>query len=216
MKIVPPSVYPDIFKYLLPPADVLYYAGQLSVLDRPSVTIVGSRHPSDYGRAVTKQLVEKLIQHDIVIISGFALGIDVTAHLAALSGRGQTIAVLGCGLDVAYPRAHHHLKTDIIKRGLLLSEYPAATRPKPHHFPRRNRLLAALGDEVIVVECLAQSGSLITIDYAIDFGKTVHAVPGRISDPLAGGPNQLIQDGANPIIDIDLFIDEFLRRNYAR
>lgn len=216
MSILSKKQYPEIFSELIPKPECLYYEGDVSLLNQVSVTIVGTRRPSAYGLAVCKQLVEKLISHDIVIISGFALGIDVCAHQAALAGGGRTIAVLGSGLDVNYPVAHNHLKADIVKTGLLLSEYPAGTRPRPEHFPRRNRILAALASEVIVVECLKRSGTMITTDYAIDLGKSVHTFPGNITSALAEGPNQLIQDGANPIIDINLFVDEFVRRNHVR
>lgn len=216
MPLLDSALFPASFDQVRPRPTKLYYAGDPHWLSQPSVTIVGSRQPSAYGRLICKQLVEKLISHDIVIISGFALGIDITAHMTALAGDGATIAVLGCGLDVAYPKAHHQFKPAIIRKGLLLSEYPSGIPPKPMHFPRRNRLLAALADEVIVVECQPKSGSMITIDYAIDLGKPVHAIPGEICNPLARGPNQLIQDGANPIIDLDLFTEEFLRRNYGR
>lgn len=216
MSILSPEHYPEIFSELIPHPDLLYYQGDPHLIGQPSVTIVGTRHPSPYGLTVCKQLVEKLISHDIVIISGFALGIDICAHRTALAGNGKTIAILGSGLDVRYPLAHHELKYDILKTGLILSEYPAGMRPRPEHFPKRNRLLAALADEVIVIECRKQSGTMITTEYAIDLGKPVHAVPGRITSELAQGPNQLIQDGANPIIDVDLFVDEYLRRNHVR
>lgn len=215
MPILPISSFPEIFSELLPRPDVIYYDGQLELLSKPSVTIIGSRHPSSYGLKVCKQLVEKLIYHDIVIISGFALGIDVCAHKAAIESGGRTIAVLGSGIDVCYPKAHNYLKRPIRETGLLLSEYASGIRPRPEHFPKRNRLLAALADEVVVIECKSKSGSMITIDYAIDLGKAVHAIPGQITSELAAGPNRLIQEGANPIIDIDLFVDEFIRRNYA-
>lgn len=216
MPILSVSHYPTIFSQLIPRPDVLYYEGRPELLHKPAVTIIGSRHPSGYGLSVCQQLVEKLIQHDIVIISGFALGIDVCAHRSAIDGGGKTIAVLGSGLDVSYPRAHNYLKQPIRQTGLLLTEYPDGTRPRPEHFPKRNRLLAAMADEVVVVECRKRSGSMITVDYAIDLGVPVHAIPGQITSPLATGPNQLIQDGANPIIDIDLFIEEFLRRIHGR
>lgn len=216
MYILSQELFPEIFAELIPRPDKIYFQGDSSLLGQPSVTIVGTRRPSPYGLAVCKQLVEKLISHDIVIISGFALGIDICAHRAALAGGGKTIAVLGSGLDVCYPQAHHDVKYDILQTGLLLSEYPAGTRPRPEHFPKRNRLLAALADEVIVIECLKKSGTMITTDYALDLGKPVHAVPGRITSEVAQGPNQLIQDGANPLIDVDLFVDEYLRRNHVR
>lgn len=216
MPILPASFYPEIFSQLLPTVDLLYYDGRPEVLLRPAVTIIGSRQPTSYGLSVTQQLVEKLIQHDIVIISGFALGIDVCAHKAALKGGGRTIAILGSGLDVNYPRAHNYLKSAIVRDGLLLSEYPQGTSPKPQHFPKRNRLLAALANEVIVIECKPRSGSMITVDYAIDLGKPVSAIPGPITSELSAGPNRLIHDGANPIIDLDLFLEDFLRRNHVR
>lgn len=208
--------FPEIFSELIPRPDRLFYEGDLTALTQPSVTIVGTRRPTGYGLMVCKQLVEKLVSHDIVIISGFALGIDVCAHEAALQAGGKTIAVLGSGIDVNYPTAHNQLKAEIVKRGLLLTEYPLGTRPRPEHFPKRNRLLAALADELIVVECIIKSGTMITADYAIDLGTALSAFPGNITSEVSRGPNQLIQDGANPIIDIDQFVDEFVRRNYVR
>jgi DNA processing protein len=143
----------------------------------------------------------------VTVASGLALGIDAAAHRGAVAASGGTIAVLGRGADEAYPRAHRPLFRRIVESGLVVSEFLPGTPPLPHHFPRRNRILAALSRAVVVVEAAATSGSLITVDHALDLGIEVWAVPGPIDVPACAGSNQLLADGARPLVSIAGFVE---------
>lgn len=186
----------------------LYGLGDADLLYRKCVTIVGSRKPTSRGLSQTRKIVEKLVARDIVIVSGFAKGIDEQAHKAAFDFGGKSIAVLGTGLDSLYPRGRDLLRWKMEKEGLLLTEYPAGSGPKPHHFPKRNRLLAALSPITIVVEAAIKSGSMITAREALEQGKDLWVVPGSPEAPLSIGPNYLIFQGANPLYHYDL-IDQW-------
>ena len=183
---------------------LLYYMGDTSLMWEKTVTIVGSRKPSARGIYQTRKIVEKLLARDIVVVSGFARGIDEAAHRAALELGGRTIAVLGTGLNNPYPRGRDWIRQETEKRGLLLTEYRGDVGPKPHHFPRRNRLLAALSPLVIVVEATIKSGTMITAKEAIKQGRDLWVVPGSPESPLSLGPNYLIFQGANPLYHYDL------------
>lgn len=191
--------YPaPLLELALPPA-VLTVAGELP--GRPAVAIVGSRKASAYGLDAARCFAEALAARGVVVVSGFARGIDAAAHQGALAAAdGRTVAVLGCGFDVAYPQGHDALKLTIAGRGAVLSELPLGTAPYRSHFPVRNRIIAALGSAVLVVEAAARSGSLITARHALDLGRDVWAVPGRIFEPRAAGPNALVRDGALPAL----------------
>lgn len=188
--------------------DFLYFQGKKQLLYRKTVTVVGSRHPSPQGKRITRKIVEKCVARDIVVVSGFARGIDETAHQAAFDYGGTSIAVLGAGLDHPYPRGRDLLRWRMEEEGLLLTEYPADVGPRPEHFPRRNRILAALSPVVIVVEAKIQSGTMTTAKEAIKQHKDLWVVPGRPEDPLSLGPNYLIFQGANPLYHLDL-IDQW-------
>lgn len=207
--------FPASFFELSPVPLFLYYEGELSLMHRPSVCIVGTRTPDAYGERLTRLLVEKLVSHDIVIVSGFAIGIDRIAHEQALACSGHTIAVLGCGLDIDYPKTHGHLRKPMRSTGLFLSEHTAGTPPRAHHFPKRNRLMAALSEDVVIIQCLRHSGSMITARHAMELGREVWAVPGPIDQALGEGTNRLIFEGANPLIDLDEFILD-IRRKHGR
>lgn len=202
---------PSKFHEVNPLPKTIYYDGDLALLDNYTVTIVGSREPTSYGISMTHFIVEKLIKHGIVVVSGFARGIDYEAHKRALACGGKTIAVLGCGLDINYPKHKSELLEDP-KRILRLTEYPAKTSPRPEHFPRRNRLLSALGDVVIVIECVRKSGTMITAHHAIEQGKDLFCLPGDIRNRYAEGPNYLISLGAFPITSIEELERELIRR----
>lgn len=180
----------------------LYYRGTLPLKRIPSVAIVGTRRPTHYGKQVTYDLAYKLAKQGIIIISGLALGIDAIAHRAALDAGGVTIAILAGGLDNIYPRTNTRLAQEILdKGGALISEYPAGTQAKPYQFLARNRLVSGLADAVIVTEAAASSGTFSTVTHALDQGKEVFAVPGNITSILSVGPNQLIKQGATPVLD---------------
>jgi DNA processing protein len=166
--------------------------------DRPAVAIVGARACSAYGSSVAHGLARELAGAGVVIVSGLARGVDAAAHRGALEG-GTTIAVLGCGIDRDYPRAHTMLAAEIAGRGLIVSEYAPGVEPAPWRFPARNRIVAGLADATIVVEARERSGALITADLALDEGREVLAVPGEITSGLSKGTNHLLRLGATPV-----------------
>jgi len=194
--------YPAALRQLDLPPPVLYVLGAFGAFGalestRPAVAVVGSRRADSYGQEVAELFARDLAAAGITIISGFAHGIDAAAHHGALaSSAGTTVAVLGCGLGVDYPRGHSRLAEDIAARGALLSEFPCGLSPRSWHFPVRNRVIAALAAGTLVVQAAPRSGSLITARHALDLGREVWAVPGRIFDERSLGPNALIRDGA--------------------
>jgi DNA processing protein len=194
--------YPESLAALSNPPQALYARGAASTLARPVVAVVGARRASPYGERVTRGLATALAQAGACIVSGLALGIDTVAHRAALSAGGATCAVLGTGLDVAYPTAHARVQSMIAERGLLLTEYALGTKARHWSFPQRNRLIAALARAVIVVEAGRTSGALGTAAVALDLGRAVAAVPGPIDAPGSQGTNGLIRDGAIAITDV--------------
>jgi DNA processing protein len=171
------------------------------------VAVVGSRHPSAYGREAAWLFGRDLARAGVIVVSGFARGVDAAAHRGALAGGGPTVAVLGCGVDVPYPAEHHRdsgrpggLAAEVAAHGALLAELPLGTPPRKLHFPVRNRLIAALARATLVVEAALRSGSLITARCALDLGRDVLALPGRIFDDTAMGTNALLADGARPAL----------------
>lgn len=171
----------------------LHVMGASLELDCVRVAVVGPRRPSAAGMEIAREISLGLAQAGCVVVSGLALGIDAAAHKAALDARGQTIAVLGCGLDVNYPKKNQRLRRMIEMSGTVMSEYPSGTPPLAHHFPQRNRLVAGLASAVVVVEGTMRSGALITARLGLDANRAVFAVPGSIRNPLSEGPNELIR-----------------------
>jgi len=186
-----------------PPPTALWVQGDTDLLTRPAVAIVGSRHPSPYGVKVAFEVACDLARAGVVVVSGAARGLDARAHQGALAGEGGTIAVLGTGIDVAYPPANADLIADIRARGLVVSELPPGTGPRPWTFPARNRLICALAKCLVVVEGRAKGGTSNTVEWANSLGLPVAAVPGRIDELLAEGPNLLIQQGAAVVLSAD-------------
>ena len=178
----------------------LYLKGDLSLLERMegerSVAIVGSRQASGYGKEVAYTLGRDLASTGVPVISGLAFGVDAAAHKGALAGGGPAVAVMPCGADVAYPRAHRVLHERLCAEGLVVSEFPPGTTPLRWCFPARNRIMAALAQMTVVVEGTTTSGSLITAQFAQDLGRDVGAVPGQVTSRVAAGPNALLTDGA--------------------
>ena len=200
--------YPMKLKNINMPPTELFYIGDISLLNCASIAIVGSRVCSNYGKMVAIDLAKEYVRKGIVIVSGLARGIDSYAHFGCLELKGKTIAVLGCGVDYVYPEQNRKLYEKIIESGgLVLSEYPVRSKPAQSNFPRRNRIISGLSDGVIVVEAREKSGSLITVNYALEQGKNVYAVPGNIYSPFSIGTNKLLQDGAIPITSIK---DEYI------
>ena len=188
--------YPERLGRLVDPPPVLFARGRLELLRRPSVTIVGSRRSTGYGRRSAEALAAQMALRGITVVSGLALGIDGASHRAALEAGGDTIAVLGSGVDSIQPASHRRLGERIVREGLLLSEFLPGEPARPHHFPRRNRILAALSGAVVVVEAAEKSGALITVEHALDLGRDVYAVPGALDAPQSRGCNTLIRQGA--------------------
>lgn len=194
--------YPAALRDLDDPPPVLWSLGDLAHLERPVVAIVGTRDATAYGERITRALATALAHAGAAVASGMARGIDAVAHRAALDAGGATIAVLGTGADVAYPRAHRPLHREIARHGLLLSELAPGEAAGPASFPRRNRIIAGLARLTIVVEAGAKSGALITARDALEAGRDVAVVPGPIDSPQSAGSNALLRDGAHPILDV--------------
>lgn len=201
--------YPALLKQLHHPPLLLYCLGNLACLGRPQLAVVGSRRATLAGKANATTLAAALSHRGITVISGLATGIDRAAHEGALHGAGATIAVIGTGPDQTYPRQHVSLQQTILESGgCLVSEYPPGTPPRPFHFPRRNRLLAAMSLATLVVEAKIRSGTLITANLAANMGKDVFAVPGNIQNPQTEGCHWLIQQGAKLVTGIDDILEE--------
>jgi len=197
--------WPEQLEHLRQPPAGLWVLGSVAPL-WPAVAVVGSRHPTLTGVDIARSLGRDLAAAGVQVISGFARGIDAAAHDGALEGGGTTVAVLGCGLDVDYPRGHLRLREAVIASGALITEDGPGAPPEAWRFPRRNRLIAALSAAVIVVEATERSGALSTARWAADLGRDVLAVPGSIRSDRSRGTNLLIRDGARPLLDVaDVF-----------
>lgn len=202
------SFFPAELKEHEPVMKTLYYAGNLQLLEERAVAVVGSRNCTQYGKTVAKSIGVKCAENGVVLISGLAKGIDTQAHKGALEAGGSTIAVVGGGTEYYYPAENRKLQQEIAEKGLILSLHEPSYQPRPYDFPVRNRIISALSEHVVVVEAGNQSGALITAVDAAEKGRGVYAVPGNITSHFSFGTNQLIRDGATPLILIDdLFID---------
>jgi DNA processing protein len=186
-----------------PPGLFLRGAADAELLSRPAVAIVGARSCTDYGAHVARSLGRELAAAGIVVVSGLARGIDGWAHRGAIEGGGPTVAVLGCGIDRDYPRAHAALAAQIATNGLIASEYPPGVAPAPWRFPARNRIVAGMTMATVVVEARDRSGALITADLALEEGREVLAVPGEITSALSRGANALLRLGAVVVTSCD-------------
>jgi DNA processing protein len=204
--------FPPLLLELGDPPAVLFGLGRVEALealrDEQAVAIVGTRNPSPYGREVAYSLGRGLGAAGVPVVSGLALGIDATAHRGCLTGNGLPIAVLACGPDVVYPRRHRRLHERVREKGLVMAELPPGTQPFRWSFPARNRIMAGLARMTVVVEAADPSGSLITTDFARDLGRSVAAVPGRVTSRVARGTNGLLRDGAVPITGAEDVLDE--------
>ncbi|MBW4484002.1 MAG: DNA-processing protein DprA [Tildeniella torsiva UHER 1998/13D] len=197
--------YPALLYEITDPPPLLFYRGQTELINAlhmmPSVGVVGTRNPSDYGQKWTRRLTQQLATHDVIVISGLAKGVDRYAHHQALESGGLTIAVLGTGVDQVYPLGNRDLHDRIARHGLLLSEHPNGTPPDRAHFPRRNRIIAGLSRAVVVTEAPARSGALITAQLANDYGRDVFAVPGSLDNLNSEGCLGLINQGAQMVLN---------------
>ena len=191
------DAYPALLREIADPPLVLYMKGRFELNDENALAVVGTRHPSFYGRTQAKRFAGELASKGVTIVSGLARGIDQAAHEAALDvPYGRTIAVLGCGIDIVYPKEHVKLFERISQKGVLISEYAIGTPPLAENFPRRNRIISGLGHGVLVVEAHSRSGSLITAHEALDQGREVFSIPGPVDQLTSRGTHQLIKEGA--------------------
>jgi DNA processing protein len=202
--------YPPLLKKIQNPPIVLYLKGNTKLLNSNvlkktrMIAIVGTRHITHYGREVTKMFSGKLAENGLVIVSGMAYGVDGVAHKSCIDAGGETIAVLGNGVDMAYPRENSKLYEEIIDSGgLIISEFPPGTPPSVGSFPSRNRIVAGLSEAVLVTEGASDSGSLITANYGLEFGRKVFAVPGPVTSSLSAAPLRLIEKGARLVVGPD-------------
>ena len=197
--------YPAFLAAIYDPPPALWLRGSAEpeLLSRPAVAIVGARACSSYGRSVARSLGRDIAAAGVVVISGMARGIDGEAHRGVLDAGGATVAVLGCGIDRNYPAAHAELAGRIAETGLIVSEYEPGVEPAPWRFPARNRIISGLARAVVVVEARERSGALITVDFALEQGREVLAVPGEITSALSAGSNALLRLGAAPALRSD-------------
>lgn len=203
------SNYPEALRNIANPPILLYCRGNISIYQNFCIAVVGSRAATVYGKNVAYNLGKSLADYKIVVVSGMARGIDREAHEGALSNNGDTIAVLGSGIDVIYPWENKILYERICEKGLVMSEFPPGSSPEPGNFPMRNRIISGLSRGVVVVEARLKSGALITADFALEQGKDVFAVPGPIKSQASAGTNNLIKQGALMFSGIEDIIAEY-------
>jgi DNA processing protein len=202
-------VYPQLLREIYDPPPLLYVKGNTDLLNRHAIAIVGTRRPTPYGNQMAERLARDLALRGLAIVSGLARGIDATAHKGALGANsGGTVGVLGCGIDVIYPKENRKIFAEIEERGAIISEFPMGTYPAPQNFPVRNRIIAGMARGVVVVEGAQYSGSLITARLAMECGREVFAVPGYATQPASFGPNQLIKQGAKLVTGWEDVVEE--------
>lgn len=200
--------YPANLAGIPDPPVVIFSTGCFEPRDLVAIAVVGSRFASPAGLVFTERLCCDLAAAGVTVVSGFAVGIDSAAHRGALKGRGRTLGVLGCGLDVNYPSINADLRSEIVRDGALLTEFPLGTPPSPGHFPARNRIISGLSLGVVVVEAAEQSGSLITARFALEQGREVFAVPGLAQSSRSAGPHRLLKQGAKLVEGVEDILEE--------
>jgi DNA processing protein len=201
--------YPRRLLEIYDPPPLLYVRGDIQVLNRHAIAIVGTRRPTTYGNQITERLARDLADRGLLILSGLARGIDSSAHRGACSSpQGITAGVLGCGIDVVYPKENRKLFAEVEKRGAVISEFPLGTHPGPENFPVRNRIVAGMALGVVVVQGAQYSGSLITSRLAMEFGREVFGVPGNVTEPSSFAPHQLIKQGAKLVTGWEDVVEE--------
>ena len=209
------DTYPPLLKQIDDPPVLLYITGDFPLQDTPSIAIVGSRSPTEYGKTTSQQLSYQLAERGLTVVSGFARGIDTCVHRGALEASGRTVAVFGCGLSIIYPETNQGLAMEIIESGALVSEFPMTMPPRGKNFPRRNRVISGLTLGTLVVEASERSGSLITARHAAEQGREVFAVPGQIFSGVSRGTHSLINQGATLINSVDDLL-EALPQDYTQ
>ena len=188
--------FPEKLRNIPDPPEGIYVKGRLPDPGKSVVSIIGSRNNSEYGRGMAVYFAKTLSEHGVQIVSGMARGIDGLSQNAAVKAGGSSFGILGCGIDMVYPKENRQLYESILEKGGLISEYPPGTPPQSFLFPQRNRIISALSDILLVIEAKERSGTAITVRFALEQGRDVFAVPGRVTDPLSCGCNRLISDGA--------------------
>lgn len=202
--------YPRILREIEYPPCVLYYVGELPDWNRKlCIGMVGTRRMSAYGLRTAYKISYELAAAGAIVVSGMAAGIDGVSAAAAMAANGKTVAILGCGVDIVYPSHHRHLRNEIARQGVILSEFPPATRPVSYHFPLRNRLISGISQGTVVIEAGIGSGSLITAKNAILQGRDVFALPANVGSQGAEGTNRLIREGAIPVLSVDDILENY-------
>ncbi|WP_439426129.1 DNA-processing protein DprA [Oenococcus alcoholitolerans] len=202
--------YPYQLKQIYEPPIVIFYQGNIDLCRKPMITIVGTREMTNYGQRILKRLIPELIERGLTVVSGLARGIDGFAHDQALKSNGNTIGVLGNGVDICYPAENALIQEEIKHRGLLLSEYFPGQRPAKFHFPARNRILAGISSTTLVIEAKEHSGSLITAAFAAQENRNVLAIPGNMDNLESRGTNKLISDGAKIVLNAEDIMEEII------
>jgi DNA processing protein len=200
--------YPNRLKEIYDFPFGIYVKGRLPQNEKKSIAIVGARVCTNYGKGMVKEITKELVKAQVQIISGLALGLDGLAQETVLREGGETFSVLGCGVDICYPRENFDIYMKIQERGGIISEFPIGASPLPKNFPMRNRIISGMSDALIVIEAKKKSGSLITADMALEQGRDVYALPGRVNDSLSSGCNMLIKQGAGMIITVEELLEE--------
>lgn len=202
--------YPKKLKQIDCPPYILYYKGNLKNIDNLSIAVVGSRKATSYGKWVAEKLTGELAELGVNIVSGLAAGVDTIAHNTALKNHAKTIGIIGCGIDLVYPKFNEHLYNEITENeGAVITEYTFGTKPLPFNFHYRNRIISGLSDGILVIEAQEKSGTLITAGHAADQGREIFAVPGNINSLYSKGTNALIKDGAKITTSITDIVEEF-------
>ncbi len=200
--------FPEKLRDIPSPPRMLYWSGALPDPHKPAIAVIGARTCSEYGRRMARLFGEKLGSAGVQIISGMARGIDGISQMAALQAGGSSYGVLGCGVDICYPKENAELYQLLLKKGGVISEYAPGSQPLPQQFPARNRIIAGLADVLVVIEARQKSGTLITVDMALEQGKEVYVVPGRLDDALSEGCNRLIKQGAELLLSPEELLQE--------
>ncbi|WP_313069660.1 DNA-processing protein DprA [Lacrimispora sp.] len=191
----------------------IFYKGRLPDKDRPTVAVIGARNCTNYGKQMASYLAKELTACGVQIISGLASGIDGSGHQGALEAKGDTYGILGCGINICYPKENYGLFEQMVEKGGILTEFIPDEAPKPCNFPMRNRIISGLSDVILVIEAREKSGSLITANLGLEQGKEIFALPGRVTDPLSAGCNRLISEGAGVILSPDSILEYFEIQN---
>ncbi len=200
--------YPLLLQEIYDPPPILYFSGDIKVINGYCLAIVGSRRHSIYGKEIAYKFASKLSNYGLSIVSGMARGIDTWAHKGVLDAGGKTAAVLGCGLDICYPPENRSVMEKIQVSGIVISEFPPGSQPLPQNFPRRNRIISGLSQGTIVIEAGEKSGALITTDFALEQGREVFAVPGSIASPYSKGCHKLLKEGAKLVEKVEDILEE--------